>query len=96
MTIRAATTLVTDPQELSFGFDAPPGGQWIHPSAHIEPDAQISGATVVGANSRVGASARLHDCILWEDTEIASDSKLESCIVTAGRRVEGTHANADF
>jgi NDP-sugar pyrophosphorylase family protein len=74
----------------------PPGGQWIHPSAHIEPDAQISGATVVGANSRVGASARLHDCILWEDTEIASDSKLESCIVTAGRRVEGTHANADF
>lgn len=70
--------------------------QWIHPSAGIAPGAEISGATVVGVNSRVGARARLHDCILWEDTEIASGSILESCIVTSGRKVEGRHASVDF
>ena len=70
--------------------------QWIHPAASIAAGAEISGATVVGANAHVGARARLHDCILWEDTEIASDSVLESCIVTSGRKVEGRHANLDF
>lgn len=69
---------------------------WIHSSARIAPTAQISDATAIGENAVIGENAYLSDCILWENVEIAAGSSLRNCIVTAGRRVEGTHANSDF
>jgi NDP-sugar pyrophosphorylase family protein len=55
--------------------------EWIAPSAHVAPNAQISGATAIGARAKVGTGARLHDCVVWEDVEIAAGAELESCIV---------------
>ncbi len=55
--------------------------EWITPSANIAPDAQISGATAIGERARIREGARLHDCVVWEDVEVAPGAKLEGCIV---------------
>jgi NDP-sugar pyrophosphorylase family protein len=70
--------------------------QWIAPSAAIADAAQITGASAIGGNVRVGAGARLHDTIVWDGAEIAPGSELRECIVTAGARVSGNHAHADL
>jgi mannose-1-phosphate guanylyltransferase len=64
-------------------------------SAIVEPSAQLRGCTVVGPNCRVGAEAILEDTILWPDAEIASQSRLEACIVRSRKKVSGTHRNID-
>lgn len=70
--------------------------QRIHPSASIDPTARISERTAVGANSVIGGNASITDCILWENAHIAPGSILKNCIITAGSRVDGTHADEDF
>jgi mannose-1-phosphate guanylyltransferase len=73
--------------------------QWperIAASSIIEPGAQVRGCTVVGANCRVGAEAVLEDTILWPDAEIASQSRLEACIVRSRKKVRGIHHNIDI
>ena len=73
--------------------------QWperIASSAIVEQRAQLRGCTVVGANCRVGAEAILEDTILWPDAEIASQSRLEACIVRSRKKVSGTHRNIDI
>ena len=72
------------------------GAPWIHPSTKIAPGAKITGATAIGARSVIGANARLHDCIVWNDAEVAAGAVLERCIVTDGSRAEGTHVDFDF
>jgi NDP-sugar pyrophosphorylase family protein len=69
---------------------------WIHPTAKIDPGAEITGSTAIGAHSVVGAGARLHDCILWDRAAVAAGSQLERCIVTDGSRAEGTRVDFDF
>jgi mannose-1-phosphate guanylyltransferase len=74
-------------------------GRWperIAGNAVVEPSAQLRGCTVVGANCRVGAEAILEDTILWPDTEIASQSRLETCIVRSRKKVSGIHRNIDI
>jgi mannose-1-phosphate guanylyltransferase len=74
-------------------------GRWperIAGNAIVEPSAQLRGCTVVGANCRVGAEAILEDTILWPDTEIASQSRLETCIVRSRKKVSGIHRNIDI
>ena len=44
---------------------------WIAPDACISPSAKIEGATAIGANARIGEGARLRDCIVWENAEVA-------------------------
>ena len=65
-------------------------------SAIVEPGAQLRGCTVVGPNCRVGAEAILEDTILWPDAEIASQSRLEACIVRSRKKVSGIHRNIDI
>ncbi len=69
---------------------------WIHATAHVAPDALLTGATAVAAGARIGAGARLHDCIVWENAEVAPDAVLNRCIVTRAARAEGTHTDFDF
>lgn len=54
---------------------------WISPDAQIGPGAHISGATAIGRGARIGARARLRDCLVWDGVEVAPDAALESCIV---------------
>ena len=65
-------------------------------SAIIDSTAQLRGCTVVGRNCRVGAEAILEDTILWSDAEIASQSRLEACIVRSRTTVSGVHRNIDI
>jgi mannose-1-phosphate guanylyltransferase len=65
-------------------------------SAIIDSTAQLRGCTVVGRNCRVGAEAILEDTILWSDAEIASQSRLEACIVRSRTKVSGVHRNIDI
>jgi mannose-1-phosphate guanylyltransferase len=62
----------------------------VHSSAHLR------GCTVVGRNCRVGAEAILEDTILWPDAEIASQSRLEACIVRSRKKVTGIHRDIDI
>ena len=77
----------------------PTDGAWpqaVHPAARIAPDAVLEGATAIGAGAVVGAGAHLKDCVVWENAEIASRARLESCIVRDGRHAEGAWCDADL
>ena len=65
-------------------------------SATVDPSARLSGCTVVGRNCRVGADAVLEDTILWPDAEIASQTRLEACIVRSQKKVTGHHRDIDI
>jgi mannose-1-phosphate guanylyltransferase len=65
-------------------------------SAIVDSSAQLRGCTVVGRNCRVGADAILEDTILWPDAEIASQSRLEACIVRSRKKVTGIHRDIDI
>jgi NDP-sugar pyrophosphorylase family protein len=65
-------------------------------SAIVDSSAQLRGCTVVGQNCRIGAKAILEDTILWPDAEIASQSRLEACIVRSRKKVTGVHQNIDI
>jgi NDP-sugar pyrophosphorylase family protein len=72
---------------------------WAEPvakSAYVDPTAQLYGCTVVGPNCRIGAEAILEDTILWPDAEIASQTRLEACIVRSRKKVSGVHRNIDI
>ena len=71
-------------------------GPWIDPTATVAPDAQITGASAVGAHAVIGAGARIHDSLIWARGEVAPAADLESCIVVGAYRAEGTLRNADI
>jgi mannose-1-phosphate guanylyltransferase len=74
-------------------------GEWperLAKTATVDSSAQLRGCTVVGRNCHVGANALLEDTILWPDAEIASQSRLEGCIVRSQRKVSGFHRNIDI
>ena len=68
----------------------------IHPSAVVDPSAQIRGCSVVGKDCRVGAGAVLEATILWPGAQIASNAELIGCIVRARKTVTGSHRNIDI
>lgn len=69
---------------------------WIHPTAQVAAGARLEGATVAGPGVRIGASARLKDCILWEGAEVAAESDLDRCIVRSYQKASGTRLDADI
>ena len=69
---------------------------WIDPRAKVSSGAKIEGATAIAANAHIGEGARLRDCIIWEDAEVAPGADLERCIVTDGACAEGVHCDRDF
>lgn len=69
---------------------------WIASSATIAERVELEGATAIGLGTRIGAGARLRDCIVWDGATIADGSVLERCIVTAGASVQGEHFDVDL
>jgi NDP-sugar pyrophosphorylase family protein len=65
-------------------------------TAMVDRTAQLRGCTVVAGNCRIGADAVLEDTILWPDAEIASQSRLEACIVRSRKKVSGIYRNSDI
>jgi NDP-sugar pyrophosphorylase family protein len=75
------------------------GGEWLvplDPSAHLAADVRLGGNVAVGAGAEIGAGAQVTDCILWEGARVLAGSKLNRCIVTAGRTAAGQHTGVDF
>ncbi|MEO8353907.1 MAG: sugar phosphate nucleotidyltransferase [Chthoniobacteraceae bacterium] len=68
---------------------------WIHPAADVHRDADLIGATAVGAWARIGAGAQLRDTLVWDGAEVAAGAQLERCIVTTGARAEGSLRDTD-
>ena len=69
---------------------------WIDSSAEIGAGVKISGATAIGAGAKIGRGAKLHDCLVWENAEVASGADLSRCIVTRGLVAEGKRVDFDF
>ena len=65
-------------------------------TAVVDPSAQLRGCTAVGMDCHVGANAMLEDTILWPESEIASQTRLEACIVRSQRKASGVHRNIDI
>jgi len=72
------------------------GAPWIHPEAQIAPDAIITGASAIGAGSRIRPGATLHDTVLWENAEVGPGSHLIRCIVTDRQHIAGSHVDLDL
>jgi mannose-1-phosphate guanylyltransferase/mannose-1-phosphate guanylyltransferase/phosphomannomutase len=68
----------------------------VHPTAMVDPTAQLRGCSVVGKNCRVEADAILEDTIVWPGAQIASRSELYGCIVRSHRQAEGIHRKIDI
>jgi mannose-1-phosphate guanylyltransferase len=64
--------------------------------AEIDPTATLSGFYAIGAGSRIGAGATLHNTIVWPGAQIASRSNLRNCIVRSHQKAEGTLSDIDI
>jgi mannose-1-phosphate guanylyltransferase len=65
-------------------------------TAIVDPSAQLRGCTVVARDCHIGEDAVLEDTILWPNAEIASQTRLEGCIVRSPKKVSGFHRNIDI
>src|SRR6266513_1194275 len=65
-------------------------------SAVVNATAQLRGCSVVGEHCRIGAHAILEDTILCPDTQIASQTHLQGCIVRSQKKASGIHRDIDF
>jgi len=65
-------------------------------SATVDASAQLRGCSVVAEQCRVGAEAVLEDTILWPGSEIASQTRLQDCIVRSEKKASGIHRNIDI
>jgi mannose-1-phosphate guanylyltransferase len=65
-------------------------------SAVVDASAEVRGCSVVGSDCRVGAEAILEDTILWSGAQIASQSRLQGCIVRSEKKASGIHRNIDI
>jgi mannose-1-phosphate guanylyltransferase len=68
----------------------------IHPTAIVDPTAQVRGCSVIGKECRVEAGAILEHTIVWPGAQITSRTELTNCIVRSRRKAEGTHRNIDI
>ncbi|HEY5037066.1 MAG TPA: NDP-sugar synthase [Chthoniobacterales bacterium] len=62
--------------------------------AVVDPTAQVSGYSSIGAGCRIGAGAVVADSVLWPGAQIASHAQLKRCIVRAHRVAEGALTDA--
>lgn len=65
-------------------------------SAVVDATAEVRGCSVIGEHCRVGAEAILEDTILWPGAQIASQSRLQGCIVRSEKKASGIHRNIDI
>jgi NDP-sugar pyrophosphorylase family protein len=88
-----------DLQELEFPSYPVEDGNWkarVHETAVVDANAEVRGCSVVGRDCAVAAGATLQDTILWPGVKIASQSRLQNCIVRSHRKVAGAHRNIDI
>jgi mannose-1-phosphate guanylyltransferase len=65
-------------------------------SATVDASAQLRGCSVVAEQCRIGAEVILEDTILWPGAQIASQSRLQGCIVRSQKKAGGIHRDIDI
>jgi mannose-1-phosphate guanylyltransferase len=60
------------------------GPCWLGEGAVVARDAELGPYTVVGQGARVGAGARLRDCVVWDGCQVSAGARLEGCVVHDG------------
>jgi len=60
------------------------GGIWIHPESHLDPTAEIGPDTVVEYEARVGAEAKLSNCVILPGAEVAPGEILDRLLRNPG------------
>lgn len=58
---------------------------------HVEADAVVGPAVVLGPGSRIGAGAQLETAVLWEEVQVGSGSRLAGCLIGRDASI-GAHA----
>jgi NDP-sugar pyrophosphorylase family protein len=75
------------------------GREWRTPmaaTARVAANARLAGFVALGEGAEIEPGAEVTDCILWEGSRVLAGSKLNRCIVTAGRTAAGEHTGVDF
>ena len=67
-----------------------------HAEAQVSPSATLRGTNVIGPGAIVGEGARIEDCILWPQANVAPGAQLRRCIVRSNVVAHGVHENHDF
>ena len=68
----------------------------IHASASVHENAQILGASCLGANAQVGDGAVVEHTVVWPGASVEAGACLKRCVVRSGERVSGAHQNEDL
>jgi mannose-1-phosphate guanylyltransferase len=63
------------------------GAVLLLPGSAVHPSARLSGGTVVGAGSTVGAGASLDGSVLFDDVTIGAGARVEASVIAAGARI---------
>jgi NDP-sugar pyrophosphorylase family protein len=61
----------------------------VHPEARVASDAMLEGVVSVGPGAIVGSGAVIKDSVIWPGAVIASGARLEGCIVSGKKSVDG-------
>jgi NDP-sugar pyrophosphorylase family protein len=71
------------------------GGPWIDPTATIALDAQILGASAIGAGAEIGPRAIVRNSLVWPGACVAEGADLTRCIVAGGQTAQGALVDQD-
>lgn len=63
--------------------------------ARIDSTARLIGMNIISEGATIEAGAVLEDCILWPDSHVLKDARLQRCIVRRGMTASGQLKNTD-
>ncbi len=94
--VRASCDLVLG-RVSSPAMPGPCGDALVLPGSAVDPAADLSGGTVIGAGSVIAPGARVHGSVLFEEVTVAPGASVERCILGRGVRIgEGTVLDGAF
>ncbi len=70
----------------SSALPAAVGESLILSGAHVVPEAQVSGGSVIGHNARIG-QARVGGSVLFDDVVVGDDAYVEDCLIGTGATI---------
>jgi mannose-1-phosphate guanylyltransferase len=70
----------------SSALPAAVGESLILSGAHVVPEAQVSGGSVIGHNARIG-QARVAGSVLFDDVVVGDDAYVEDCLIGTGATI---------
>ena len=85
----AAHRLLADPVMRPVYVADPEWPTPVHPEARVASDAMLEGVVSIGPGAIVGSGAAIKDSVIWPGAVIAPGARLEGCIVSGKKSVDG-------